>query len=529
MSHVSQTATEQARGAEGGFLALMRYRNYALLWTGQLVSYLGDRFQWLAISLWVFAQTGSALSVSYAIMALMLGPAVVGVFAGSLVDRLDRRKILIYGDLIRATLVFAIPDLMGWGLVWVYVDLFLVSVASAFFRPAMFAAIPQSVPKGRLLQANAFFASMDTSAEVFGPALAGMAIAWRGYEAAIYLNAVSYLVSAIFVSGLRLMREEAKEGNTLSGQTRGILRSIRDGFRYISGDRIQVALLALLLGGFWVAGLTSLQTPLAKGVLGVTDSQFGWFQSIWGIGFVVSSLLLGWYGGSIPKGQAIVFAYLMWAVATGIMGRSANYGMLVVTGFWVGFTNMLLFVNTATVVMEHTPSEMIGRVIAIRQLVIAVVRVAALVGFGWLADRIGVRVAILTMAAISFVGTLGVALRFSVLWHYRLESVPSTPDARAVIGEVVATPAFHGALVRYLEAHAAPEFVISEQRWLNAATILIVAGGWLVLLTILPIQALGVAAIIAATLAIATLIRSIGRRLRVATEGQEGGGGRSRP
>jgi DHA3 family macrolide efflux protein-like MFS transporter len=90
----------------------MRYRNYALLWTGQLISQTGDRFHWVAISLWVYAQTGSALSVSYAITALMVGPALVGLVAGAFVDRFDKRKILISADLGRAILVFAIPNLM---------------------------------------------------------------------------------------------------------------------------------------------------------------------------------------------------------------------------------------------------------------------------------------------------------------------------------------------------------------------------------------------------------------------------------
>ncbi len=525
MSHVSQAATEPVREAEGGFLALMRYRNYALLWTGQLVSLAGDRFHWIAISLWVYAQTGSALSVSYAMMALMVGPAVVGVFAGALVDRLDRRKILIYGDLVRAVLVFAIPDLMDRGIVWVYVDLFLVSAASAFFRPAMLAAIPQSVPKDRLLQANAFFASMDTSTEIFGPALAGLVIAGVGYAAAIYVDAFSYVISAIFVSALRLGRAEPADGTEDRGQASGVLKSIREGLRYIRDDRIQVSLLAHLLGGFWVAGLTSLQTPMAKGVLAISDQQFGWFQSIWGIGFVSASLLLGWYGGRIPKGLTIVFAYLLWALAAGMMGLSANYGMLVVTGFWVGFANILVFVNAATVMMEYTPPDRIGRVVTTRQVLVALMRVTALLGFGWLADAFSVRAAILAMASISFIGTLGAAIRFPTLRRYRVEDAPTATKARAGIGEAVAATMSPGIVTRFLDTHTDPQFIISEQRWLNAASLLIVGMGWLVLLTILPVKALGIGAATAGTIAVATLARSIGRRLRAPSGGHERSGG----
>jgi MFS family permease len=514
----------------------MRHRNYALLWIGQLVSQIGDRLHWVAISLWVFSKTGSALSVSYAIVALTVGPALIGLFAGAVVDRFDRRKILVYSDLARAVLVFAIPELMDQGLVWVYLDLFLISAASAFFRPAMFASIPQSVPRERLLPANAFFASMDSSTEVIGPALAGLLFSLpglestRGYQAALYLDGLTYVVSALFVSALSLPPTGAQ---AIAGARPGAWRAIREGLRYIRSDRLQIALLGFLAAGQWVVGLSSLQTPLAKEVIGVTDRQFGWFQSIWGLGLVGASLLLGWYGGRVPKGRAIVFAYFLWAAAAATMGLSANYGMLVVAGFWVGFANMVLFVMAATVMMEHTPEDRIGRVITTRQILVAFVRTSALVGFGWLADQriasfddpTGVRTAILAMAAISCAGTLVAIVLFPALWRYRVAVAPAPPPPRvalpvATLGEMEGARAAPGLLIRYLDDHADPEFIVSEQRWLNAAVLAIVGVGWLVLLATLPVPALGILAVVAGTAVVYELFRAVWRRLRAPAKGQ---------
>ncbi|MDR7522173.1 MAG: MFS transporter [Armatimonadota bacterium] len=549
--------------ARGGFLALMRHRNYAWLWSAQLISLIGDRFHWVAISLWVFAQTGSALSVSYAIMALLIAPALVGFYAGVLVDRMDRRRIMVAADLVRAGLVAAIPWLMEQGIGWVYLDLFLISSASAFFRPAMFAAIPQSVPKARLLQANAFFASMDSSTEVFGPALAGLVVGSLGYAAAMYVDAASYLISAVFIAMLRLDRVEPSGAETARrsqsaaapvvgargvvlparaylsavAQQGGILHSLREGLRYIRGDRIQVALVALLVGGFWVAGLNSLQTPLAKGVLGVTDRQFGWFQSVWGMGFIAASLLLAWFGGRFPKGQAIVFGYLLWAVAAGATGLSPNYGMLIVSGFWVGFANMLVFVNVATLMMEHTPEDMMGRVVTARQILVALIRVAALLGFGALADlfgpQTGPRAAILAMAGISLVGTFVAAARFPVLWRYRIPIQPrvgETAPVTAVAEGLAHRIAPFGAIIRVLIDRTDPEFDPAEQRWLNAATLLIVGVGWLVLLMVQPPQAFGIAAAVAVSILIAHLVRVMAGRLWPSAGGHEtGGAGQASP
>src|SRR3970282_2924092 len=130
-----------------GFFALMRNRTYALLWARQGIYLLGDRFHWIAISLWVYALTGSALSVSYAIIALMIGPAAVGLFAGVLVDRWNRKWTMILADIARGILVALIQWLMSHDIRLVYVDLFFVSCATAFFRPAMLAPLPQTVAK----------------------------------------------------------------------------------------------------------------------------------------------------------------------------------------------------------------------------------------------------------------------------------------------------------------------------------------------------------------------------------------------
>ncbi|MDR7438224.1 MAG: MFS transporter, partial [Armatimonadota bacterium] len=109
----------------------MRNRNYALLWWGQLVSEVGNRFHWVAVSLWVYSVTGSAGSVSLAVASMFVGSLLVGPWAGVLVDRWDRRKILVASDLVRGVLVALIPPLMSINVWLVYADLILISVATA--------------------------------------------------------------------------------------------------------------------------------------------------------------------------------------------------------------------------------------------------------------------------------------------------------------------------------------------------------------------------------------------------------------
>jgi MFS family permease len=468
----------------------MRNRNYALLWASQGVSQLGDRFHWVAISLWVYAVTKSALAVSYAIIALMVGPAVVGLFAGALVDRWNRKRTMVVADLVRGVLVALIPWLMARSLLLVYLDLFLVSCSSSFFRPAMLASIPRIVSKKELMPANSFLATVDTGTEVIGPLAAGYFVQVRGYSQAMYFDAGSYFVSALLVGLLSLPRAIPRDTSLI--QPGGILHDIKEGLRYIRKDRLQFGLLMFVFLGWWLSGLNSVQTPLAKGVFGLSDAEFGWFNSVWGIGFVAASLLLGWYGHRIPNGRLIAGGFIGWAIATGITGLALNSGMLYAAVFWVGFANIALFIGLSTTIMEATPSDMLGRVIAIRQVSLTAVRLAAMLAFGYIADRVGPKESVIGMAGLSLVGLLvGLRLFPEVA---RFGSVPMAPSRRDGIGAVPSL----SRLVHVLVDATDPAYPNVPQRSLNATISFIVVAVWITLLVRDPAPALYIAGTVAA-------------------------------
>lgn len=482
-----------------GFFALMRNRNYALLWASQGVSQLGDRFHWVAISLWVYAVTRSALAVSYAIIALMVGPAVVGLFAGALVDRWNRKRTMVVSDLIRGALVALIPWLMTKSLLLVYLDLFLVSCASTFFRPAMLASIPRIVPKSELMPANSFLATVDTGTEVIGPLAAGFFVQARGYSQAMYFDAGSYFVSALLVGFLSLPRVSSLAAGAVK-QTTGILTDIKEGWRYIRKDRLQFGLLMYIFLGWWVSGLNSVQTPLAKTEFGLSDAEFGWFNTLWGIGFVAASLVLGWYGRRIPAGRLIAAGFLGWAIATGITGLALNSGMLYAAVFWVGFANIALFIGLSTTIMEVTPDDMLGRVIAIRQVSLTAVRLTAMVGFGYMADRVGIRESVLGMAGLSLVGLLIGLTLFPEVGGFGSGATVSHKGGRKSAAPVLSRAA------QVLIDATDPAYPNVPQRSLNAVVSIIVGAVWIALLIKNPGPAIYIAGIVGSAVALKVVI-----------------------
>ena len=480
MSQAIATVTGQQERPIG-FLGLMRNRNYALLWWGQLVSELGNRFHWFAVSLWVYSLTRSAAAVSLAVSAMFIGGLLVGLWAGAIVDRLDRRKILIVSDVVRAVLVAAIPPLMGIHLWLAYADLALISVASSFFRPAMFAVIPKVVNKRDILPANSFFTAMDTGTEILGPALAGfVAFQYRDvpllhrYAPLLYFDAFTYVFSALCLMGTSVsaMRESRVE----RPDKQSMLSDIAEGFQYIKQDPLQRQLFVLIFPAYLVgSGLNALATPLAKGVVGITDVDFGTFNSVWGVGFLVASLLVGWFGDRVSKSALIIGGFFLGFASSAAMGLSRSFNTLLITAFAVGFANTLNYVGLTTVLMERTEQGVIGRVLATRQVALGTVRVLSPLAFGTLGDAIGVRPSIWVMAALGTLGTAAV--------------VAFSPALRRI--ESVGPPAPIPKVWKFFVMSANPEFDGNQQARLNLGTLAIVGLGWLGVAVRRPLYAVG--------------------------------------
>ena len=212
---------------------------------------------------------------------------------------------------------------------------------------------------------------------------------------------------------------------------------VMEGVRYVRKDSLQWALFVLIFPAYLVgSGLNALQTPLAKGVVGISDREFGIFNSVWGAGFLAASLLLGWYGRSLSRTFLIVGGFFAQFVLTWMMGFSKSYPGLLVTGFGVGFTNTLSFVGLSTLLMEYTPSNLMGRVVSTRQMALHMVRIASPLIFGSLADDVGVSTAIFLMTLVGAVGTAVIATTLVPLLR-RIDSMGPPRQEQTAFGRHV--------------------------------------------------------------------------------------------
>jgi MFS family permease len=362
--------------------SLLKNVRFMQLWVGQGISFVGDAVSTVALVVLVVQITGSASAVGGALVARLL-PTLASPLAGVLADRLDRRVVLITSDLVRAVLVLGM--VFARDLVVLYALAFLMGLARTFFNPTIRAAFPSVVGEGDLTRANSLISGTFSISITAGPALGGLLVASSGVSAAFLLDAVTYLVSAAFLSRIPLPRPQRDSRE-------GFVQELRTGLSYLAGARVP---LAIVVGAFLTILATDIATPaqvfLAKETFGAGDVGYGLLVSLWGVGMVAGSALTAVLGDRVNLIPLYFFGIFVWALALAGTGLSPTFiialGALTLAGVSNGIDN----VATDTILQKQVPDVLLGRVFSIRFLSYSIGEALAYPTGGLIMDAIGPR------------------------------------------------------------------------------------------------------------------------------------------
>ena len=360
--------------ARRGLLALLREnRGYRNLWLAQLVSLIGDFFNLTALQTLVSGgapegETGKALGMlflNYTLPAFLLGP-----FAGVIVDRSDRRHVMIGCDLARAAVAFSFCFLTGPGqLPLLYAGVACLFAFSAFFEPSRAALLPDLVAREDLATANELQAATWSIAFAFGAALGGVVTSAFGFGAAFTVNALSFVASALLVMGIGPGVGARPAGH----QREGFFAELRTGLRYIFNDRSTLALLTVKPA--WCLG-NSLSMVLVIFGSKVFPIGKGGAASI---GILSSSRAMGTLLGPIAsrfltRGQpprmwrAIPFAYLVGATFALLFSRSSSLAECCAYLVLTHLGGSTLWIFSMVLLQARVPGPMRGRVFSTEQM-----------------------------------------------------------------------------------------------------------------------------------------------------------------
>jgi len=241
------------------YLRLLRgNRNFRRLWLAQIVSEIGDWFYTLSIYTLLLQLTGRASSVALALVLQVLPQTFIGPTAGVVNDRLRRKHVMIAADLVRVLVVLCMLLVRSRGAVWLFYPLLLAeTIMAAFFEPARSAVIPNIASKGEVLIANTLSSATWSVNLMIGASVGGVVAAFFGRDVVFGLNALSFLVSAILIGGMRFAEPHAESAAPLRPRDLVDFSPVLEGIRYVRRNRTLLRTVfakagELMIGPSWV-------------------------------------------------------------------------------------------------------------------------------------------------------------------------------------------------------------------------------------------------------------------------------------
>ena len=413
-------------------LALLRQGPFRRYIIGSLISDSGTWMQMMAQSWVMSALTNKAILLGLVNFAAGLPALVLAPMAGSLADRFDKRKILVATQIMQIIFAVALGFLVMSGRVQIWHVIFfafLLGVAFSYEMPAISALVPELVKRDEIAPAIALDRSVFHGSRLIGPSLAGVFVAWWGAASAFFTNALSFvaLIVALISLPKRPIGTAEEEEQRRSG--------IKEGFRYVLSNRIILALIALIAcNTVFVFPAISVMLPLyVRNILHLGAESMGGLMAVSGSGAFLGSIgLLG-----VARENRLKFmSGNVVAIALGVflMARSSSF---LLTACAMGAIAIALSMNfglSNTIVQEHAPAHLRGRVSAVFGMsFFGLMPIAGLITPGF-SDLIGMRTT-LTIASIVY-GIAAVAILSVAGRHVCDHAISPAPEPQPEIEPV---------------------------------------------------------------------------------------------
>ena len=409
---------------------VLKHRDYRLFWLGQTVSSVGTFMQVVRQSLLVLKLShNSALALGMVSLAQALAFFAFALIGGSVVDRVNRRKLLFVTQTLLLGLALALATLSATNtatLPLVIALAFCSGVVVSFDQPARASLFPRLVPREDLPRATALNALAMTSAGTFGPALAGFTAATLGLSVNFGLNASSFVIALIC---LALIRTEVPPQEAAAKQP--LLGSVREGLRVVASDPalpwVVSGYAALLLLG----PSPSVLLPLyAAQILHVDGAQLGLLFLMVGAGTLLASAAQATYGGHDRQGVVFVLSLMVWASALAVFALSTSLVLSAVALLLHGAARNVVGTTAVTMMQLLAPESARGRVMSLNTLLAGGLR--PLGDFGLSAVMAATSLAGTTLICAGLVGLYALVLNrpLTRLGHEQLQSFPRAAVAR---------------------------------------------------------------------------------------------------
>jgi dTMP kinase len=378
-----------------GYLKLISNRNFLYLFIGQAISNLGDWIVIIALIEIVYRLSGSGLAVGFLIISRVLPALVFSSLAGVIVDRLDRRRVMIFSDIARAFLIVAITLIPS--IYWIYLITFLMESFSLLFLPARDASIPNLVGEEELITANSLLYTSNNVAMILGATFGSTIILlvdklWShlpffhrlvGPNVAFYVDSLTFLFSSLFIFLVHLKEKERKGGEFKFE----LLSQVKEGLRFLSNHPyLRSFFLWISLAILGAGSIYSLGVVYTYEVLKVSSGGFGYLLSALGFGLVLGGLGIGAFGNRFKQEAVVTFSLFLLGVVTIFFALLKSFVISLALAFLGGVSLSFLSVSGYTLVQKEVSDELRGRIFVALETILKVSLLLSLSVTGALAD-----------------------------------------------------------------------------------------------------------------------------------------------
>ncbi|MGD8820811.1 MAG: MFS transporter [Anaerolineae bacterium] len=372
-----------------------RLNTFLTIWFGQVVSLVGSGLTGFALGVWVFEQTGSATQFALIGLSAVLPRVILSPLAGAIVDRWDRRRVMILSDVGAGLSTFAIALLLwtnqleaqglSFGIWYIYALTFLNAAFGTLQWPAFTATTSLLVSKKNLGRANGLVQFGQAASEILAPALAGVLIGIIRLEGVILIDVGTFLFAVITLLLVRLPRPEAFAGKRPGSTT--LWNDLTLGWRTIRArPGLKGLLLFFAVVNFLWGMVGALITPL---ILSWTSSEeLGLIIAIAGAGMLAGSLLMSVWGGPQRRINGVLSFELLSGICFMLIGLRPSFWLVATGAFGAHVTIAIVFGSNQAIWQSKVAPEIQGRVFATQQMVARAATPLAYLLAGPLADRV---------------------------------------------------------------------------------------------------------------------------------------------
>jgi len=358
-----------------------RSRDFRLFLAASLLSNFGMQMLSVAVSWDLYLETKSALVLGNVGFVQVTPFLVFALLAGHLADRLDRRRIMIWTQVV-VIAASAVLLTHTRSVALIYGVLLLTASARAFQGPARMAILPHVIPADALRNAITWHSTAQEIANIGAPAMAGILLASVGSRAA-YLGQM--ICAALGLLCVYLLRVRFEASKTMSMERRDLL----EGVRFVRRDALILPAISLDLFAVLFGGATALLPIFAASILHADARGFGWLRTAPALGAVSMAFLLSHLPKAKRAGRTLLWAVAGFGAATIVFGLSRRLGLSFAMLILVGACDNVSVVLRQSLVQTHTPDALKGRVFAVQNIFISCSNQLGAVESGWTAAWIG--------------------------------------------------------------------------------------------------------------------------------------------